>query len=170
MVGNLTEKELKILKLRYEGLKNKEIALKLGFSEPDVSQTLSRAVRRIATVDDTLATMYQLGVIKNDVEIELTEKGKEILGNWQEIWRKDFKSRQCAFRREIIVSPKKSKTVTASENAKEENQPSFEDMNKTIKELSYAVYEMRDGIFGGKTPDRNKPSSDNIKIRDDYSR
>jgi len=83
MVTKLTKTQLKVLRLRYEGLKNKEIAEKLGVSEPDVSQTLSRIANKLVSIQDVLASMKDLDLIERDIEIELTEQGKAFFKDWQ---------------------------------------------------------------------------------------
>ena len=79
MVVKLTEKELKIIAMRYKGLKSRQIAKALKVSEPDVSQTLSRIVGKIESVQDTLDLLCDIGIIKHDSEIELTESGQALL-------------------------------------------------------------------------------------------
>jgi DNA-binding CsgD family transcriptional regulator len=83
-VIRLTQKESQILGLRYEGLKNADISKKLHISQPDVSQTLSRIAKKVISIKDTLELMKTVGVLKHDVEIELTESGQAFLTRWQE--------------------------------------------------------------------------------------
>lgn len=84
MVVRLTDKELKIIKMRYKGLKNKEIAKALDVSEADVSQTLSRIANRIISIQDTLELMSRIGIIERDAEIRLTKSGQALLARWRQ--------------------------------------------------------------------------------------
>lgn len=83
MATKLTETQLRVLQLRYEGLRNKEIAERLGVSEPAISQILSRITKKLASIQDILASMKDLGVIEHDIEIELTSHGKAFSKEWK---------------------------------------------------------------------------------------
>lgn len=84
MVVKLTDKESKIIKMRYKGFKNKEIAIALNVSEANVSQTLSRIAKRIISIQDTLELMSRIGIIERDAEIRLTESGQALLARWRQ--------------------------------------------------------------------------------------
>ena len=71
-----TEKELKAFKLKLQGLMNKEIAKSMNVSESDISQTLSRLRRKIVTVQDSIALLTDMGVIREGAKYVLTEKGR----------------------------------------------------------------------------------------------
>jgi DNA-binding CsgD family transcriptional regulator len=84
LVGRLTDKELEVINLRYKGLKNKEIAEIKKVSEADISQIISRATKKIGTIQEVLEVLQKIGIIKADIEIELTESGEELLKNWRQ--------------------------------------------------------------------------------------
>jgi len=84
VASGLTEKEHKFLELRFRGMKNKEIALTEKTSEPDVSQTLSRAMDKLQTVQDTIEFMQSIGLVSCNFDIEFTENGKKMFRQWTE--------------------------------------------------------------------------------------
>jgi DNA-binding CsgD family transcriptional regulator len=141
MVGKLTSKQLEMLKLRYAGCRNKEIALKMNVSESDVSQTLSRAAENIATVGETLALMREIGFIKEDLQIELTKKGSEAFDEWREGWIKDFKSSKCITPREI---QSRSPSVETSKSSPTDNAPDTKEMKEQIEALNRTVQEIKE--------------------------
>lgn len=58
----LTTRELEILKLRKDGLKQKEISRKLKISQPAVSKFENNAKKKIKDSLDTLKKIKELGV------------------------------------------------------------------------------------------------------------
>ena len=84
MVNKLTAKEIEILQLKRKGLKNKQIAEMREVSEADISQTLSRITEKINSIQDVFGVLQNIGVLKNDVEIELTESGRTFLNELRE--------------------------------------------------------------------------------------
>lgn len=83
MATKLTKNQIMILGLRYQGLTNKQIAEKLGVSEPNISQTLSRIAKKLVSIQDTLASLKDIGMIERDIEIEMTERGKLFFHKWK---------------------------------------------------------------------------------------
>lgn len=72
-----TEKELKMMSMKIKGQSNKEIAVDLCVSEPDVSQTLSRMRNKITSVKDSIALLSEIGILKEGPKMVLTEKGRQ---------------------------------------------------------------------------------------------
>jgi len=73
-----TEKEIKVARMRLEGLMNKEIAQKLNVSEADISQTISRLTDKIKTVQDSVGLLVDMDVVKEGPKYTLTEKGRRL--------------------------------------------------------------------------------------------
>ena len=73
-----TDKELKVAKMRLEGLKNNRIAEQLQVSEADISQTLSRLSRKIKTVQDSTRLLLDIGVIQEGPKYVMTETGRKL--------------------------------------------------------------------------------------------
>ncbi len=84
MVVKLSDKEIEILQFKRKGLKNKQIAEMKGVSEPDISQTLSRITKKITSIQDVFGVLQDVGVFRNDVEVELTESGRTFLNKINE--------------------------------------------------------------------------------------
>jgi transcriptional regulator len=97
VVLEFTKKEVRVLKLRYEGLKSKEIAKKLGVSPSDICQTFSRITAKLVSTKDTIELLNNIGVIKNDLEITFTNKGQDLLKTWLQV----KPDRQSIVRKEI---------------------------------------------------------------------
>jgi transcriptional regulator len=156
MVNELTKKEKEVLKLRYSSLKNKEIALKLGVSEADVSQTLARATAKVTNVSETLGLMKEIGFIKDDVEIELTEKGNELFGKWITEWNKDFKQSKCIVHKQehIPQELKKRKDATNTESS-----PDLQEMNRKIDTMLDVFNSFREQL--GDTKRFERPTLNN---------
>ena len=73
-----TDKELKVARLRLEGLMSKDIAKKLNVSEPDVSQTISRLTKKVKTVGDSIELLMKMDIIVEGPKYILTEKGRKL--------------------------------------------------------------------------------------------
>ncbi|MFA6023294.1 MAG: LuxR C-terminal-related transcriptional regulator [Candidatus Pacearchaeota archaeon] len=58
----LTEKEILVLKLKKEGLTQKEIAKKLKISQPAVSSFYNNALYKIGDAEEVLKIKKELGV------------------------------------------------------------------------------------------------------------
>jgi Tfx family DNA-binding protein len=58
----LTKREIEIIKLRKKGLKQKEIAKKLGLSQPAISKFENNVKRKIKDSLDTIKIVKKLGV------------------------------------------------------------------------------------------------------------
>jgi len=76
-----TEKELKVVKMKLDGLMNREIARQLRVSEEDVSQTLSRVRNKIRKVEDSILLFESLNLINGGIEFRLSDKGKRLLAS-----------------------------------------------------------------------------------------
>jgi len=61
----LTEKEIKVLKLKKEGLTQSETAKKLKISQPAVSYFYNNALKKIKQAEEILRIKEELG-IKNE--------------------------------------------------------------------------------------------------------
>jgi len=61
----LTEKEIKVLKLKKEGLTQSETAKKLKISQPAVSSFYNNALKKIKQAEEILRIKEELG-IKNE--------------------------------------------------------------------------------------------------------
>ena len=72
---SLTNRQLEILKNKKNGLSNKEIADKLGVSEPYISQTLRKISNKISNIEDSFKILSDLGEITGFAPI-LTEEGR----------------------------------------------------------------------------------------------
>ena len=59
----LTEKEIQILKMKNEGLKQKEIAKKLKISQPAVSSFYNNVIWKIKDAEETIK-------LKNDLRVK----------------------------------------------------------------------------------------------------
>ena len=79
-----TDKQVKILELRIQGLRNKEIANKLNVSDVDVSQTINKIREKIKKVDDTLSLFENMGIIENKNTLRLSDKAEIILNRISE--------------------------------------------------------------------------------------
>ena len=73
-----TDKELKVARMRLEGLMNKQIAQKLDVSEADISQTISRLTGKVKTVQDSVELLKKMDVIQEGPKYILTEKGRRL--------------------------------------------------------------------------------------------
>ena len=58
----LTEKEIEVLRLRKKGLKQHEIAAKLGISQPAVSSFENSIAKKILNSIETLELLKELGI------------------------------------------------------------------------------------------------------------
>jgi predicted DNA-binding protein YlxM (UPF0122 family) len=74
-----TEKELKVLKLKLQGIMNREIAQQLNVSEEDISQTLSKIRQKIHKVEDSIRLCESLGLIESGPRFRLTDEGKRLI-------------------------------------------------------------------------------------------
>lgn len=73
-----TDKELKVARMRLQGLMNKEIAQELTVSEADISQTISRLTGKVKTVQDSVELLMKMDVIHEGPKHILTEKGRRL--------------------------------------------------------------------------------------------
>jgi len=83
MAVELTETQLKVLKMRYSGLRIGEIAKRLDTSSANVSKVLKQARRKISGVKKTIEVLRILGIAKDGAEIEFTDKGRELFVKWR---------------------------------------------------------------------------------------
>ena len=79
MATLLTTKEQQVLRLRYSGLTNADIAKKLNVSPADISQTFKRVSNKLRNVGDTLQLMREAGLLETTSPIKLTSKGQAAL-------------------------------------------------------------------------------------------
>jgi DNA-binding NarL/FixJ family response regulator len=65
-MGNLTPREVDVLKQIADGLSNKEIALKLSISEKTVKNHINNILSKLHLYDRTQATLYAIrsGIVK----------------------------------------------------------------------------------------------------------
>jgi len=73
-----TPKELKVAKMKLEGLMNNKIAETLKVSEADISQTLSRLSRKVKTVQDSTKLLMDIGMIQEGPKYVMTEEGRKL--------------------------------------------------------------------------------------------
>ena len=90
MVVKLSPKEMEILQLKQQGLKNKQIAEARHVSEADISQTLSRITEKINSIQDVFGLLQNMGMFENNKEIELTESGRALLNQVKELRYKQW--------------------------------------------------------------------------------
>ena len=83
MVVGLTGRQLEVLRMRYSGLRIEEIANKLNTSSANVSKILRQARRKISGINETILVLRTLGLAKDSADIELTDKGKELMKKWR---------------------------------------------------------------------------------------
>jgi HTH-type transcriptional regulator, fmd operon transcriptional regulator len=61
-ISMLTEKEIEVLKLKKKGFTQKEIAKKLGISQPAVSGFYNNALWKIRDSEETLKIKKEMGI------------------------------------------------------------------------------------------------------------
>lgn len=71
-----TPKELKVAKMKREGLMNNKIAEELRVSEADISQTLSRLSRKLTNIQNSTKLLMEIGVIREGPKYVMTEEGR----------------------------------------------------------------------------------------------
>jgi len=149
MTTRLTEQTIRVLKLRREGLKNKQIAENLGVSEANISQIISRVVKKLVTIQDTLSVMKSMGLMEDDARIELTQSGLEFSKELQRARQMRVQSRKLKVQSISKESIKKIKTEYVDEGQASQIHISNEQLFDAIKNMTQRLDEFSEIIEAG---------------------
>lgn len=168
MASGLTEKEHRFLELRFRGMKNKEIALTEGLSEPDVSQTLSRAMDKFQTVQDTIEFMQSIGLVSCNFDIEFTENGRKMFHQWAEQRLERVKNLRARLDKQIEQSEEirsliRNAPVRARHRGNDTNESIINDIFDRIDSLSDRTNKLEDQVIHRDEPAQNTRQQDKPK-------